>query len=153
MPNGCDLLCQNADCECYDKRISLHGAWPIGKIGDVMKASVYKDNQEAQEAFQRRVAAGIEYACISIPNSDGIKPKGKRIQLYCKGCKEIQSQDMLAKAYGKGKELNRVVDKEVVSPSPCSKCGGERASCETEKVPCPKCGRDMKRIGWFTKGV
>ena len=152
MPNGCDFVCGNKDCECYDKRISLHGTWPIGRIKSVMDSSVYKEDQEAQKSFRSKIAAGTEYACIPIPNKDGIKVKGRRIQLYCKGCKSIQNQDILAKTYGKDKALEKLASEEIASPSPCPKCKGERASCETEKVLCPKCGQEMKRMGWFTKG-
>lgn len=151
MPKGTDFLCRNFECENIDTKISIHGPFPIALIKEIMDLPSIVSDPSHYANLANKSREGREYALIPIPNKDGIKPKGIRIQYYVPKTRTILDIDLIW-----GKDDERIRD--LISGKDESEGFSEKTGIEVLSLgrliekgfPCPSCGAIMESVNWFT---
>lgn len=151
MPRGTNFVCNSLECEEREKKISIHGPFPIATIKEIMSLPKIVEDPSHYANLAEKARDGREYAVIPIPNETGIKPKGIRVQYYSLDLKMIFDVDLL---WGKDDErikchISGEDDSEAISKRIGIKVKGLNKLVE-EGFPCPSCGRVMESKDWLT---
>lgn len=142
MPQGCDFMCVNDNCDYVGKTITMHGLWPLQSIDD---AIIKTDIESDKLALINRKNEGRPRALFMYPRDKEEVPTGWRVQLFCLSENIKFDMDFESK-----EEATSVSE----STTKCARCTGELHSYKTLATigfPCPSCGKNMTPNYWFTK--
>jgi hypothetical protein len=150
MPAGCDFICKNEECEHKDKGFSLTGAWPIGEIDKVIKASNIRKLEDFKEGLTKLKEQGREFARITLPNVDDIPIVGFRVQRWCDKCHCIWEYDVMVQ--DSEDDADETVKKGNV-PVDCPKCSSKLIDFNDvveDSIVCPHCKEPMNQSRWYS---
>jgi hypothetical protein len=154
MSRGLDFACENKKCQNFDTCLTMHGPWPIAKIGDIL-SSAFPFDKEFRDGLEKRLSEGRTHACIPLPNNDVIHVQGIRVQAYCPRCVIVWDEDILASDFASQEAFHLAVDNMLADPPAC-RCGSSRITVDSigdETLLCPSCKNPMLRQGWVVKPV
>jgi hypothetical protein len=146
---GSDFFCNNEECQCYEKSITLCGPWPLGNIDDLIEIA---SDDNMKNGLMRMKENGFEMAKINYPDPHNIKIVAYAHERYCPNCKRIQIFDAKAEIIEQENEENSIIETEEISvPIKCD-CGHDYLDLEkatNEGIPCPFCNKKLKEKRWF----
>jgi len=152
MSNGIDFLCDNKECLNFGTKMTLHGAWPIAKIEDILSSGFPMDD-DFKSALTRMKGEGRTHACVPLPNNHDIATEGLRIQMYCPKCRIVWDEDFLDTSYTSVEGFKSAIENALSDPPRC-RCGTDRLTIYTvgaDGINCPSCGVKTERVTWFVK--
>ena len=82
MPVGCEFVCQNKSCDCFNQGFNIAGPWPMGKIELVLNAPNVKKEPEFRQGLIDLKNQGRKYACITFPNVSRIPTVAYRVNMW-----------------------------------------------------------------------
>jgi len=150
MPAGCEFICNNEECKCFSTGFVVHGAWPLGKIQDIIISDNVKKNPDLVENLKELQDDDREYSCINCPNIEGITIYGYRIESWCHKCLCIHSNDLMLSETCT--TIEEVFEQNEI-PTKCPKCEEDVFQFEAlldENINCPYCKQEMKQHRWFS---
>ena len=149
MPNGIDFICQNDKCPGYQKKISVHGPFPIANITDVLNIPSVASDPSAFSSLVSKIRDGIKYALLPLPSE--IKPIGIRLQYYFPVTKMVLDRDLI---WGQDDRIIKsLLDGEDDSDAFTKQMGTLAKSSRrlfADGCSCPICFEKMKPFTWFT---
>ena len=151
MPAGCDFVCRNEDCECFDTGFTITAPWPMGNIDDVLGSSKIQSLPDVKESLELLKKAGRQHMCIAYPNEDKIETKCYRVNLWDSGNKRILQFDVIKED---DKDLATSI-KDANLPNSCSSGSKVKDFTEiiTDGINCPYCENKMQQEKWFAKEI
>jgi len=150
MPAGCEFICQNHSCKCFNNGFNLVSPWPMGKIGLVLNAPNVRKNPKFREGLIRLKNEGRPYACITYPNLARIKIEAYRIEMWSKDAKCRYQFDLVVKD---NKTVEDLINESNTIPSTCPKTNGKLYTFEEATkigINCPHCDFPLRQDRWFT---
>ena len=152
MPAGCEFVCKNNKCDCYEAGFVINGAWPIADIDQVLLCSALRENKTFKKELEEHKATGRKYACIVYPNYDSLVPVGYRIQLWCDDCKCVWEYDVMIDE--DGSTVEELLEKDDTIPEFCPKCTNILLDFDKvleDNIGCPSCQTTLQQHRWFSK--
>jgi DNA modification methylase len=149
MPAGCDFVCKNEDCDCFDTGFTITGPWPMGSIDDIINCSAIKELPQLQEQIKNLKDTGRDYACIKFPNTDKVETKCYRVNLWSIKGKCLWQYDVMVK---EGDDLQTAI-KNANLPEKCPSTGSKMLNFRDvtkEGINCPHCDKKLDQKRWFT---
>jgi transcription initiation factor IIE alpha subunit len=131
---GCNFICDNNDCKCYNTGFVLTGIWPLGNVDEIIEKTT---NEEILDLAKKRKEAGFERIKITYPDPDGITIVSYAIEKFCKKCKRI--------------EVFEVKNDQDTTPETCHICGEKYIDfnkATEDGLECPVCGEELKQNRW-----
>jgi hypothetical protein len=143
MPAGCDFVCKNSNCLQVNKGFTITGPWPMGDIDEVINNTT---DQPLLQHLEQKKKDGCKIACISFPNTKGIKTLFNRVSLWSQEARCVWQYDI---------DVNTALERAKL-PDICERTGCELKSfmdVVEDGVDCPFCGEKMNQIRWSTREV
>ena len=149
MPTGIDFICSNNICPGYQKKISVHGPFPLANIADVLNIPSISSDELASSGLFSKMKDGVKYALLPLPSE--IKPVGIRLQYYLPAMKMILDRDLI---WGQDdKIINSILNEEDDSDLFTKQIGTLAKSSRrlfADGCSCPMCFEKMDKFTWFT---
>ncbi|MFA5312797.1 MAG: hypothetical protein WC375_05660 [Methanomassiliicoccales archaeon] len=149
MPAGCEFICHNEKCEHHNSGFGLTAQWPLGHIGLVINQASVRLNSNFRNGLIALKDSGRKYACISLPNIEGIEVAGWRVQKWCKKCMRIWQYD----AIKNGNETMEEAISNASIPDVCPIEGEVLLSFNEvieQGIDCPHCNQTLFQSRWFS---
>jgi len=149
MPAGCEFICQNRSCNCFEQGFNVTAPWPMGQIELVLNAPNVKKDSEFRDGLIRLKNEGRQFACITYPNFANIPIVAYRVNMWSKEANSLFQYDIEAQPDKSFEEL--VAESDI--PSSCPKTGGEFWDFEEASkngIDCPHCEFALRQDRWFT---
>ena len=68
MPAGCEFICKNKKCKCYDAGFIITDAWPVARIELIIEQNQVKKNESFRNQIIEMKNNGRKYFKIQYPN-------------------------------------------------------------------------------------
>jgi hypothetical protein len=149
MPAGCEFICQNRSCTCFNQGFNITAPWPMGHIELVLNAPNIKENVSFRNGLIRLKNEGRKFACITYPNVANIEKVAYRINMWSKNISKLFQFDIEIQPDKTLEEL--IAESEI--PSVCTESGGDLLTFDQvckEGILCPHCEFQLKQDRWFT---
>lgn len=137
---GCNFVCKNKDCDCFNKGFNLTGLWPVGDINILIEKC---EDEALKQSLIRRKELGYECAKINYPDPYDIPVIGHSVEKYCENCRRIQT--FIIKEWDS-----------YDTPTKCHVCNQRYIefieACDEDndiKIKCPYCKKDMAQNRWY----
>ena len=145
MPAGCFFTCKNQKCEGFDKKMTMIGPWPLGKIEEILE----KEDTDDEARLNQLKEEGREFFCIAFPNDENLPMYGWRVQKWCSRCNCMWDYDITME--NEDQEFVEAYEKADL-PTKCPKC--EKQLKDYRKaldagMECPLCAEEMGQERWF----
>lgn len=152
MPAGCDFVCKNEDCECFDTGFTITAPWPMGGIDEILASKKVTEIPELKENIQNLKNSGREYMCITFPNKDDISTKCYRVNLWDEGNKRILQFDVIK---GEGQEMIEALGNANLPKTDPQTGTKLKTFVESiaDGIDCPYCKKSMNQDKWFAKEI
>lgn len=145
MPQGCDFICVNNDCEHVGMSVSMHGLWPLQSIDRAIEKANLELDTISSSALVKRKKEGRPSSLFVYPRDKNENPVGWRIQLFC-----VEENIKFDMDFDTEQEAIDAFH----NPPGCEMCHGKLHSYKmlvSNDFKCPTCGEKMNPNYWFAK--
>lgn len=149
MPAGCDFICKNRTCKCFEQGFTITEPWPMGRIELVLNAPNVKRNPDFRKKLIDLKNNGRKFACITYPNLARIDIDAYRVHLWSEDAQCVWQYDIET---AETEDDEDTIDSSDL-PEKCPKTGGELLGFNEviqEKICCAHCGITLQQDRWFT---
>ena len=149
MPAGCEFICKNKSCKCFDQGFTMTEPWPMGRIELVLNAPNVKRDSDFRQGLIKLKNQGHKFACITYPNVARIDTDAYRVHLWSPEANCIWQFDI--ETVDTEDDENTIDQSDI--PEKCPKTGGELLDFQQvtkDTISCPHCGIPLQQDRWFT---
>lgn len=140
MPAGCEFICKNENCQCYNTGFVMTAPWPMSNINLVINSSTVKEKPEFRKKLIELRDSGKTFACIQLPNIDKVKAESYRVQFWDNNLKRVIEK------YSKNSD---VIDDEILEEKVQNNYM-DFTEATTDGIICPHCLQKLFQSRWST---